>query len=336
MGSKTKRATTSRARFLEEKSALDRTLDTLAWIERLQTRDDFKAGIATLIHESDKVEKERLLALLFEHWLDTNPTEALEEVRRVEMFRAHGQRVAFAFESWSEKYPLEASQLLQKAFLEEEALYLDRVDPPEFMLSLFAGLARRDPQLAGSLLTAAPESQIRKHSLDNLLQSWFGDSSAEALEWVEEIAVENQELREQAIDTAATRAGLADDLQVGIDWAQDLASPQERSLALTNITTQWSQRDVRSAFEWASALTDEATKFELMPTVIRRLSIVDPGRAADWLNEYDAGPEMDQSIVAYIQAIQHVNPEAAKGSAAAITDPELRTRIQSELGGDGE
>jgi len=321
----------SHLHFLKEHSALNRTLDAMTWVKGLQTREDFTAGIASLIHESDKVEKERLLALLFERWLEVSPTEALDEVRQIEMFRAHGWRVALAFENWSETHPAEASALLQKAFVEEESLYLDRVDPPGFMLSLFAGLARKDPHLASSLLTKAPESKIRQQSLDNLLQTWFGSSSTEALKWVEQITPDHKKLRQQAIETASTRAGLAEDPRAGIDWAQDLPSPQERSLALTNISTQWSQRDVRSAFAWASTLPDNATRFALMPTVIRRLAIIDPGQAADWLNQHDPSPKMDQSIVAYIQAIQRVNPQAAKGSAASISDPQLRAQIEAEL-----
>ena len=37
---------------------------------------------------------------------------------------------------------------------------------------------------------------------------------------------------------------------------------------------------------------------------------------------------MDASIAAYVRAIQHVNPEAAFGSAAAITDAVLREKVE--------
>jgi hypothetical protein len=102
----------------------------------------------------------------------------------------------------------------------------------------------------------------------------------------------------------------------------------DRQEALEAITGQWSQRHSADAFAWTRDLPDEDLKLSLMPAVLRQFAIVDPGAAADWLNLYEASPAMDASIAAYARAIQHVNPEAALGSAAAITDAALREKIE--------
>ena len=104
-------------------------------------------------------------------------------------------------------------------------------------------------------------------------------------------------------------------------------SGDDQLIALESLTGQWSQRRAVDAFEWVGGLSDESLKLALMPAVIRHVTIVDPGAAADWLNQYDAAPEMDASVAAYAKAIQFVNPPAALGSAEAITDPALRESV---------
>lgn len=42
-------------------------------------------------------------------------------------------------------------------------------------------------------------------------------------------------------------------------------------------------------------------------------------------------PAMDDSIAAYARGIAPVNPAAARGSAAAITDPEKRAALLKKL-----
>ena len=68
-------------------------------------------------------------------------------------------------------------------------------------------------------------------------------------------------------------------------------------------------------------------KFDLIPQVIRSLTKVDPGAAADWLNQYEVSPRMDPAVAAYALSVAAVNPAAALGTAEVITDSDERARV---------
>ncbi|MDP0492391.1 MAG: hypothetical protein Q7Q71_15190 [Verrucomicrobiota bacterium JB023] len=325
------------ARFTEAPTALSRTMALERQFEGLRTRADFQEAIASLIKWSDKTEKERHLALLFTHWLNTDPEEALQGIRSIPMLRSHPQRIALAFQHWAANNPEQSADLLSAALSSpsdslSSLLYRDQIDPPIFMLSLFEGLIREDRSLAASTLSKSPPSRIRDHFLDLLIPSWLAHDPEAAFEWTADLSPEKPALRQAAIAGVAARAGLSADPSSGIDWANSLNNSTERTLALTSLTNQWSQRSPSKAYQWASSLPDEdETKFAIMPEVIRRLTITDPGSAADWLNQYEASPRMDASIAAYIRSVSRINPAAAHGSISAITDPSLRRQLQAEL-----
>lgn len=318
-------------------TAIARTLSTTESIQSLRTQADFQTAIADLIKFSDKTEKERYLALLFEHWLNTDPSEALHEVRQVEMLRSHGRRTALAFENWATENPIAATQLLQQALASHDSnlstlLFRDKIDPPAFILSLFSGLAHTDPQAAGNVLASTPESLIRQEFLSSLAQIWFQQNPTQAYHWVTTLPDDTSSIRSQALHEISTRAGLSPQPQSGIDWANTFSNPEERTLALKEITTQWSQKNARTAYNWASTLPDsDPAKFEVMPSVISRLTLIDPGLAADWLNQYQASPQMDASIAAYAITLRTINQTAALGSIEAITDPTLKAQIKNRI-----
>ncbi|MDQ8191411.1 hypothetical protein [Roseibacillus persicicus] len=313
----------------------DRVLATIAKLERLRTPAEFRQALGEILSYADKTEKERLVSLLFASWLDRDPEAAFAEARRVEFLRYHAGRTSRSFSQWAETNPIAAASLLEQTLdgrqltTDPRPPYLDGVDPPEFLLSLVNGLAQTNPRLAADTLAAAEASPVQIHALEVLMQTWFPADSEEVFAWTSSLS--NPEVRSQSLAIVATKAGQLDDPSAGLSWAQNLKDSEEQTLALGNLVSQWSQRYSQDAFNWIAALSDSNLKFQLMPPALRQLTLINPGAAADWLNQYEASPQMDASIAAYVKSIQTVNPEAARGSASAITDPHLREQILQEL-----
>lgn len=316
-------------------NAAARILAAMDLLDACRTREDFLTSIESIQFTADKSEKNKLLAAVFSDWLEKDPQAALAEVRRVESLRHDASRVAEAFYRWAQDSPVAASELLTQTLDGRQSdpaarpEFLDGVDPPDFILSLVAGLGQSDPALAASVLTRSTASPIRTVAIEVLLQDWYPTDTDAVRAWV--TGITDPATRSLAIKVAATKAGQGDDPEAGIRWAMDLSDAAERNAALAALTGQWSQRHSAAAFAWTRDQPDSSTKFSLMPAVIRELTLVDPGAAADWLNQYDASPAMDASVAAYAKAIGNVNPEAALGSAAAITDPELRVSVIASI-----
>lgn len=312
-------------------TAAARTLRLLEHIDRCESNADFRTLLAELETRADKSEKQRLLALLFAGWLQKDPTMALAEVRRVELLRHDSGRVGEAFLEWASMRPDQATAVISTVLDGRQSdpsarpPFLDGVDPPEFLLSMVAGSAASDPKRVASTLSRTKESHVRTPAIEVLLQTWYPDHAADVRQWAQ--AIEDDHLREAAVSATATKAGQQDDTEPGIAWALSLKNPDDQRTALAALTNQWSQRRAADAFTWTKNLSDESLKLALMPDVLRNLTVIDPGAAADWLNQYEAGPEMDASVAAYAKAIQFTNLSAALGSATAITDPELRQAV---------
>ena len=327
-----------RSRFSDGATEQERTRLIEKRLTGSPSKAAFKDALEAILLEADKSEKNRLLAQLFKRWLEVSPLDALAQVRRVESLRHDLLRTTAVFQQWAQENPSAAFDLLENVFDGQQRdpaaspPFLDGVDPPEYVLSLFSGISQVAPRETAGLLSELPESPALTHALDVLFQNWFPQNPSEVFQWAR--SLEASPFRERALAHAGTKSGQLDDPSAGLEWAQSLADPADQALALGALTDQWSQRHSRDAFQWVSELPDSDLKFALTPEVISSLTRVDPGAAADWLNQYEASPQIDPTVAAYALAISAVNPVAALGTAAAITDPAEQERVSLKIAED--
>lgn len=315
-------------------NAATRLLDLETLLASCQSEEDFQQAIESIETNTDKTEKTRFLAQAFSAWLERDPRAALAEVRRVELLRYDASRVSQAFSRWAQGSPEAAATLLSEVLdgrqmdPAAQSPFLDGVDPPDFVLSLVFGLSQSDPQLAANTLADSAASWVTRSGIEVLLQDWYPADAAAAQAWAP--TVQDPATRAFAIAAVATKGGQGGP-DAALDWASEFENVDDQQLAYTALTGAWAQRHAADAFSWAKTLPDGAVKFAVMPDVIRHLAVLDAGAAADWLNQYDAAPELDESIAAYAQGIQFMNPEAALGSAAAIVDTAKREAVVLRL-----
>lgn len=315
-------------------NAATRLLDLETMIATCQSGEDFQEVIESIQANTDKTEKTRFLAEVFAAWLDRDPLAALSEVRRVELLRYDAGRVGQAFSRWAQRSPEAAATLLDDVLdgrqmdPSKRPAFLDGIDPPDFVLSLVFGLSQSDPQLAANALADSSASWVTRSGIEVLLQNWYPTDASAAQAWAAEVS--DPDTRAFAIAAVATKAGQSVP-GAALDWASEFESIEDQQLAYAALTSAWAQRHAEDAFNWAKTLPDGDVKFAVMPDVIRHLALLDAGAAADWLNQYDAAPELDESIAAYAQGIQFMNPQAALGSAAVIVDTSRREAVVLRL-----
>lgn len=297
-------------------------------LSELKTREEFRSALYRLIVEADKTEENRMLAEFFAEWLEKDPAGALAEVRGVESLRHDLGRVSRVFENWARENPAEAEVLFKKVLAGDRAVFLDGVDPPVYVFSLFGGLLQNNVASVAGMLVEAEESRVRRDALNLLVHNWFAQDKEALFGWMDGLA--ESRIRTEAVGLVASRSG-QEDPHGGIVWAMKFDEVGLRELALRVITGQWAQRQSREAFAWVDGLADERLKLTLMPDVLRSLMPIDPGAAADWLNQFEAGPEMDASVAAYAEGVAAVNPAAAMESARVITDARDREKVMVRI-----
>lgn len=310
---------------------------TLRWIQRIdqcQTNDDYAKALADAEFHSDKTERKRHLSFILRAWLDHDPQAALAAVRNIEILRHDAGRAVEAFVDWAHSSPLEAADLLRNALANDHEkspnrIFIDGVNPPDFMLGVIWGMTRADPDLTSNLISGLPSGPFRKAAMEVFLTNDYLSNPKRAMTWA--AGIPDEAARMVAVRMVAEKIGQSDDPLRNAIWAKSLGTEAEQATAIAAIAAQWSQRHARDAFTWAIALEEPRHKWAAMPSVLKHLTLIDPGAAADWLNQFDAAPEIDASVVAYVRVMRDINPEAAVASLDGITDPKLKDHLKNSL-----
>lgn len=310
---------------------------TLRWIQRIdqcRTNDDYTKALADAEFHSDKTERKRHLSLILRAWLEHDPKAALAAVRNIEILRHDAGRAVEAFVYWAHNSPSEAADLIRNAVANDHAksssrIFIDGVNPPDFVLGVIWGMTRSDPDLTSNLISGLPSGPFRKAAMEVFLTNDFPSSPQRAITWA--AGIPDEAARMDAIRMVAEKIGQSDDPLRNALWAKSLGAEAEQTTAVAAIAAQWSQRHARDAFTWAIALEQPRHKWAAMPFVIKHLTLIDPGAAADWLNQFDAAPEIDASVAAYVRVMRDINPEAAAASLDGITNPKLKDSLKNSL-----
>jgi hypothetical protein len=316
---------------------LHATTGSAEWIRevgRYRSRDEFLTALREVEIHSDKTEKKRHLSLVLRAWLDHDPLAALEAVRGIDALRHEQARAVDAFGDWAANSPLEAADLIRQAFANDRAgatgrAYIDGVDPPDALLGVVWGMTRSDPDLTCGVISRLPAGLFRTAATEVFLGTDYHLDPRRSMRWV--TSMPPGAVRHEAIRMVAEKIGQGEDPSLDINWVAGLEERSERTVAVAAIAGQWARRHAREAFAWATSLDDADLKWAAVPQALEHLTILDPDAAADWLNQFDAAPELDASVAAYVRVLRHINPDAALGSTDGITDPRLRARLQSSL-----
>jgi hypothetical protein len=308
--------------------------DWLRQATRRRSRDEFLAELREIEQHSDKTVKKRHLGLVLRGWLDHDPLAALEAVRGIGALRFEPARAVDAFGDWAANSPLAAADLIRQAFANDRAgaagrAYIDGVDPPDILLGVVWGMTGTDPELACDVISRMPKGLFRTAATEVFLGTDYQRDPQRSQRWV--ASMPPGAVRREGIRMVAEKIGQSADPPRDFDWVAKLDDRSERAVAVAGIAGQWARRHAREAFAWAAALADADLKWAAVPAAIEHLTILDPDAAADWLNQFEAAPELDAAVAAYVRVLRHLNPEAALGSTGGITDPRLRAKLQSSL-----
>ncbi len=124
------------------------------------------------------------------------------------------------------------------------------------------------------------------------------------------------------------------------DWAEtDPGAAMQAALAqpggegLAHVAAQWAERDPAAAAEFALQSLPGDARAQALAVVLPAWIQRQPAAAASWLDQLEPNQELDGSLatLARLPAIVATWPDVACDWSAAIVDPEIRQRTQTEL-----
>ncbi|MGA2788717.1 MAG: hypothetical protein ABSF60_14445 [Verrucomicrobiota bacterium] len=116
--------------------------------------------------------------------------------------------------------------------------------------------------------------------------------------------------------------------------AMTITDPNIRNQALHGIVGGWAQADPAALTQFLAQLPAGGDRCSLIGQAIQQWVRLDPVAAADWIDNSDLGPDLDQGIKAVANMdlfAGDIQPDVAVNWAESITDPTVRSQALLKL-----
>jgi hypothetical protein len=106
--------------------------------------------------------------------------------------------------------------------------------------------------------------------------------------------------------------------------ASAIKDAEVRNQALHGIVGGWSAADPAALVQFVTQLPPDNERGSLLSQSLERWAKLDPEAASNWINNREAGPELDQGVAA-VATMDFVKPDLAVEWAESVVNPKLRS-----------
>ena len=158
-----------------------------------------------------------------------------------------GYLVGSAMYSWSQYRPDEAAGAI--------AAITDPATRNEALHGLILGWGSNDPASLLKYAATMPDGPVRAQAFNEALQNWVANDPVAASAWLDKH--ESDPVLDGGAAKLATSPFLvANQVETALSWANSVADPEQRSIALVDVVQQWAKRDPAAARAYADKLPD--------------------------------------------------------------------------------
>jgi hypothetical protein len=204
----------------------------------------------------------------------------------------------------------------------------------ELYSALAYGWAQKHPKDAAAQgLQLSANSDAREGFLNGALVAWSQQSPSEAVAWFQ-ASIDPKEI--PLLQETVKSMGLAlehTDPQGALTWANTMPGNALRAEMMSSITFPWMNEapDAALLAVQNQIPAGDPVRAEVIANAVKHWSQTDPTAASDWLAAQPAGPERDQSVAVYSDAVSVEQPQRAATWAASIQDPAARQAALTQV-----
>lgn len=311
-------------------------------------------------------------------WSMTDPQAALEAAATIDNASVRDSAVSNALSAWARSdfdAALNYALTLQNPIGRSDALrslsgsaganreqmltaVLDYMPPgssfQQAVSQIFSSWGNDNPRQAAEAIFRLPPGQIFSNAASQVASQWSRTGTkSEVLGWVRKLP--EGEIRLNSVD-AVFKQWATDDLSAAQSAMAGL-NATERSRAVRAIGDGWSQKDPEAALRWASSLTNDEDRRDVVRNAINHMARMSPESAArkveslpagergpaiqavvsqwasrdatsagEWLARQPVGDARDGAITTLARTLAAENPEDAITWASQISNERNRTR----------
>jgi hypothetical protein len=204
----------------------------------------------------------------------------------------------------------------------------------EHYSALANGWAQKRPKDALALGLQLPaNSEAREGFLNGALAAWSQQSPGEAVAWFQ-ASIDPKEI--PMLQETVKSMGLAlehSDPQGALTWANSMPNDALRAEMMSSIAFPWMNDAPDAALQAVQNQipAGDPVRTQVISGAVKHWSQIDPTAASNWLTAQPSGPERDQSVAVYSEAVSVEQPQRAATWAASILDPAARQAALTQV-----
>jgi len=258
--------------------------------------------------------RKRLIVALVDGWAERTPREAADYVLTLTDPEIADAAAAAVFDDWTAQSFADAAAWVNSL---GEPLQRYRMDYKMMMAAVDHG--DRDAAFAYGM-SKFPDNRHLNHALYMHASSIVGEDPQRAVAWVKETFAHNPLLQEEVYNTLLHQMRWNDPAESS-KHLHLMPDPDRRADDYEFHVSQWAERDVDAAREWANALPESIDRDRALIGVAQIWIKEEPAAAAAWIETLEQGELRDRVTSHHIRQLHKDDIPAALEMAEALDDP---------------
>ncbi len=234
----------------------------------------------------------------------------------------------------------------------------DENDKVEFLRTVFAKWAMREPAQALAQALGYPAGLVRSETVTGAIASWSSRQPRAALAWLD--ANVTGPLKEESLVTVAMNWAAKDPEAAGAwfissgsnspavisglvttwadhnprtaaQWIEGLRDPENKQNARLALASEWAGQSPDKAAEYVSHLLGERGGSELAGSLVNTWGAADPRATAKWVATLPSGPLKNESATMLATVWAESDISSAALWAAQFPDPETKATVTGQI-----
>lgn len=268
---------------------------------------------------------EKQLQKVLAQWAQRDPAAALAYAMSLESRRAGSAAVNTLLAQWAQSDPAAALDWFTQALASQPQLLAGAAS------SLFAKIAKADPNLALRYVWQLPQKNIINQALDAIVNQMMANDQKDQL--LQYFNAMNDSAAQSTLAKVMVNQWATYYPEMTAQWISGLADPAVRRYAAMALIATWGYDNPARAAQWVAGLPKDQ---DWGPEVNRMIEIWAkdyPDKASAWLATLSPpSASLDPAVRQLVRTVMHNNPEGAMAWAHALSATGERHQLMQQVG----
>ena len=282
----------------------------------------FKNPRAALERESDPLKRFQLAAGNMEAWVNAEPLDALEWLKRQQVSGRRNEVIRLALQQFAENDPKGAAAWAMA--------HLSGAELNNALIRIAEQWARTDGAAAAAWLNEQPTSGQRDAAMENMMFAWATQNPAAALDFIGKSNIDDEIAA--TLRNAAFAGWAKSDPQNAVAASLESSRKNDDPEQFANTLANWATMDLAASSEWLFANVREGGERDLAVQELAGIYAHEsPAAGLAWLEKLKAGEERENARNTLATEWAAADAASAAKWAATLTPGSLNEQSTADI-----